>query len=144
MDSLADAHLNIGACRGDVSSAEVFGRWLRGVARNKYRNWARTCARSRKFSTTSDPKALEQVVAPTNAVDERLVQLREEIERLPSRQKEVVMMHYLDGNSVADVAALLSISVKSVEGRLYQARKRLRQRLNDTGSWAKVAKAVLL
>ena len=36
-DSFADAYLNRDACRGDWEDPAVFGRWLRGIARNKFR-----------------------------------------------------------------------------------------------------------
>jgi RNA polymerase sigma-70 factor (ECF subfamily) len=54
------------------------------------------------------------------------------------------MMHYLDETPVADVAALLSLSVKTVEGRLYQARRILRRRMNDATTWNELTKAVML
>ena len=46
-DSFAEAYLNRESCRGDWEDPEVFGRWLRGVARNQYRNWARRTARNK-------------------------------------------------------------------------------------------------
>jgi RNA polymerase sigma-70 factor (ECF subfamily) len=36
-------------------------------------------------------------------------------------------MHYLEETTVNEVAALLSITPKAVEGRLYQARRTLRR-----------------
>jgi RNA polymerase sigma factor (sigma-70 family) len=77
-------------------------------------------------------------------VDPRLERLRSEIERLPRKQREVVLMHYLEETSVADVAAVLSVTPKAVEGRLYQARRRLRQRLDTTPSNLQIVKAILL
>jgi RNA polymerase sigma-70 factor (ECF subfamily) len=38
-------------------------------------------------------------------------------------------MHYLEETSVKEVAMLLSVSPKTVEGRLYQARRALHQML---------------
>jgi RNA polymerase sigma-70 factor (ECF subfamily) len=57
--------------------------------------------------------------------------LREAIERLPSKQRQVVLMHYLEETSVNEVATLLAVSAKTVEGRLYQARKELRRLLEN-------------
>jgi RNA polymerase sigma-70 factor (ECF subfamily) len=51
--------------------------------------------------------------------------LRRAISRLPARQREVVLMHYLEETGVKEVAALLGVSAKTVEGRLYQARRNL-------------------
>ena len=46
-DSFADAWLKRESCRGDWNDSEVFGRWLRGVALNRYRNWSRSHLRRR-------------------------------------------------------------------------------------------------
>ena len=54
------------------------------------------------------------------------------------------MMHYLDETSVNDIAALLSITPKAVEGRLYQARKTLKKRMDDPSSWKLLTRAILL
>ena len=39
-------------------------------------------------------------------------------------------MHYLEETSAKDVAALLGLTNKAVESRLYQARKALRSEVN--------------
>lgn len=148
-DTLADAHLNLTTCRGDVTDPFVFGRWLRGIARNKYLVWVRSRSRRERLAVMTPPDYLEQIASPATAIasdqsHERLVRLRAEIQRLPAKYREVIMMHYLDETPVADIAALLSISAKAVEGRLYQARKTLRKRMDESTSWSQVAKAVLL
>jgi RNA polymerase sigma-70 factor (ECF subfamily) len=150
-DSLADAHLSMQTCRGDVADPQVFGRWLRGIARNKFRNWSRSRYRRERLATTTEPGTLDHVAmdsveatAEADRLEEHLARLRAEIQRLPTKNREVVMMHYLDETPVADVAALLSLSVKTVEGRLYQARRILRRRMNDATTWNELTKAVML
>ncbi len=143
-DSIADAHLSLSSCRGNANDPIVFGRWLRGIVRNKFRDWSRSRSRRQRLGTATDPIILDHVVKETGIVDERLLLLRKEIDQLPAKQREVVMMHYLDETSVENVAAILGVTVKSVEGRLYQARKTLRRRMDDSSSLAQVMKAVLL
>ena len=150
-DSLADAHLSLHTCHGDVADPCVFGRWLRGIARNKFRIWSRSRYRRERLVATTEPSELDEVamgspmiVAEAEKLEERLTRLRAEIQRLPAKNREVVMMHYLDETPVADVAALLSLSVKTVEGRLYQARRILRRRMNDATNWSELTKAVML
>lgn len=133
-DSFSVAWLNRGACRGDLRDPEVFGRWLRGVALNQYRNWARSRRRSRVAPLTSlnlDRAFLDRTIEtqePAAAKD--LESLRMAIQQLPVNQRQVVLMHYLEETSVEQVAALLAVSVKTVEGRLYQARIALRRMLD--------------
>jgi RNA polymerase sigma-70 factor (ECF subfamily) len=132
-DSFSEAWLRRDACRGDWSDSDVFGRWLRGIALNQHRNWARQ--RRRKPALVTAPEVLNQRPAsPDEASSEEVAALRRAITRLPTRQREVVLMHYLEETSVKEVAALLAVSVKTVEGRLYQARKNLHRLLGVPSS----------
>jgi RNA polymerase sigma-70 factor (ECF subfamily) len=129
-DSFSEAWLRRESCRGNWNEPEVFGRWLRGVALNRYRNWARSRWRRRSRIVTRTPASLEDVAAPADPEpSEHLQALRRAIGRLPARQRQVVLMHYLEETTVNEVAALLSITPKAVEGRLYQARRTLRRLL---------------
>ena len=144
-DSIADGFLSRDACRGDVSEPAVFGRWLRGIAKNKYLNWSRSRTRRERRVQLVAPEILSETAADADeSVDPRLERLRSEIMRLPRKQREVVLMHYLEETSVADVAAVLSATPKAVEGRLYQARRRLRQSMDAAPSNLQIVKAILL
>ncbi len=134
-DSLAEAWLRRETCRGDWRDADVFGRWLRGVALNQYRNWSRSQRRrqSRVISLPSDVLDGVPIPSPVDA-EEHLAALRDAIERLPAKQRQVILMHYLEETSVKDVAVLLSVTPKTVEGRLYQARRTLHRWLKETSS----------
>jgi RNA polymerase sigma-70 factor (ECF subfamily) len=143
-DSFAEAWVNREACRGDWTEVEVFGRWLRGVALNQFRNWRRNHWRRQARTMTIGAGELEQAErGPQREQGERLEGLRQAIDRLPAKQRQVVLMHYLEETSVKEVAALLSLSVKAVEGRLYQARRNLRRMLDDKFSAAQIARMLL-
>ena len=60
---------------------------------------------------------------PETEPSPEVAQLRAAIEQLPTKQRQVILMHYLEETSVKEVAILLEISAKTVEGRLYQARR---------------------
>jgi len=126
-DCFAEAWLGRERCRGDWGDPEVFGRWLRGIALNQYRTWARG---RRRLSLFASDSLDELPAAADDAPSERLEALRAAIRRLPARQREVVLMHYLEETSIREVAALLSVSEKTIEGRLYQARKNLHRMLS--------------
>ena len=131
-DSFSEAWLQRESCRGDWKDQEAFGRWLRGVALNQYRNWARSRWRRRVRIVELDTAMLEQAaIAPDPEIAEHLAALQQAIERLPAQQRQVVLMHYLEETSVNEVATLLAVSAKTVEGRLYQARKTLRRLLEN-------------
>jgi RNA polymerase sigma-70 factor, ECF subfamily len=129
-DSLTEAWFKRQSCRGDAADPDAFGRWLRGVARNQFRNWARGRRRQRLRLIPFGPAIFEQAVAPCEPEPtERLEALRWAIERLPGKQRQVVLMHYLEETSVKEVAALLALPAKTIEGRLYQARLALARML---------------
>ncbi len=143
-DSFSEAWINREACLGDWNDPEFLGRWLRGVALNQFRNWARSKQHRHARTTTVSPAILEQTaVSAESAPDEHLEALRQAIQRLPAPQREVVLMHYLEETSVIEVAALLSVSVKTVEGRLYQARRNLRSLLGDRVSTSQLVRMLL-
>jgi RNA polymerase sigma-70 factor (ECF subfamily) len=144
-DSFAEAWVNRESCRGDCNDVEIFGRWLRGVALNQFRNWNRNRWRRQRRTVAMTPEALEQSAAGTTEAQQaaHLEALRQAIERLPAKQRQVVLMHYLEETSVKEVAALLSVSVKTVEGRLYQARRNLRRMLDEKFSAAQIARMLL-
>jgi RNA polymerase sigma factor (sigma-70 family) len=145
-DSFSEAWLSRESCRGDWKQVDVFGRWLRGVALNQYRNWARGRWRRRMRLVTLTPAILEQAVAPSDPdekMSKHLDALRKAIERLPTKQRQVVLMHYLEETSVNEVAILLAVSAKTVEGRLYQARRSLRRLLGDDLSASSIGRMLL-
>jgi RNA polymerase sigma-70 factor (ECF subfamily) len=143
-ESFAEAWLKRAACQGDVDESEAFGRWLRGVARNRYRNWVRGRRRSRLRLVTLTPAVVENAAAPSEPEpSERLEALRRAIGRLPARQRQVVMMHYLEETSIRETAALLSLPEKTVEGRLYQARRALARMLGPKISGSQIGTMLL-
>lgn len=133
-DSFAEAYVKRGSCRGDWRSPDFFGRWLRGIARYKHRNWIRKRQRDAVGSSWSveDHDVSEDVDAAKVAEQrERDESIRSAIQGLPQRYREVVLMRYYDDTPVADIAKTLGTSVRAVEGRLYQARGRLRELLEQ-------------
>jgi len=59
---------------------------------------------------------------------EELRQLQAEIERLPIRLREALVLVTIDGRSQAEAASLLDVSEKAIETRVYRARQRLREK----------------
>lgn len=144
-DCFADGWVNRGSCRGDLDDPTVYGKWLRGIAKNKYRTWARSKHRREKRVAIVGPDQLFSASKDHDESTEELILLRIAIEKLPAKQRQVILMHYLEQTSVKAVAAVLSVSEKTIEGRLYQARRRLRQMLSESRSAeSQIGKALLL
>jgi RNA polymerase sigma factor (sigma-70 family) len=142
-DSFSESWLNREACVGDFNDPEFLGRWLRGVALNKYRNWSRSHRRRQMHVVTLPHTTLDQIVgAPVESTSEDLEALRQAIDQLPLVQRQVVLMHYLEETSVKEVAILIGISTKTVDGRLYQARRNLRRLLGNDSPAAQIMRTL--
>lgn len=58
-------------------------------------------------------------------------QVRRAVAKLPAKEREVVVLYYLEELSAAEVGQVLKISPGAVDVRLHRARAHLRQRLSD-------------
>jgi RNA polymerase sigma-70 factor (ECF subfamily) len=112
--------------------ARPFEVWLRRVALNKCRDWSRrrfvrrlvrgVGAESAELEAAPDPGASPEAAL----VDaEALRRLDRAVADLPPALKEPLILTALEGLSQQEAAALLGVSVKAVETRVYRARRRL-------------------
>ena len=114
-----------------------FSFWVRQIALNKCRDWARR-RKVRSFFTRAAP--LEDafdifddaVPADVQAADRaELARVTAAMAQLPARLREVLALRTVDDLSQAEAAAVLSVSEKTVETRLYRARAKLKLLLGD-------------
>jgi len=110
--------------------------WLSTIAINKCRDWGRkrTVRRFLSFATAIGPEAEavadHQVSADDIASDrQELDHVTKAIADLPTALRESLVLRTIEGLSQAETAAILSISEKAVETRLYRARAKLLERL---------------
>ena len=57
--------------------------------------------------------------------------VREEVAALPENYRLPVILHHFQGLSLQEVSQVLQLPIRTVETRLYRAKKTLRQRLKD-------------
>lgn len=106
--------------------------WLATIAINKCRDWGRKRT-VRRFLAFAVPIGTEAhaVADDSQAIDEatsdrqELDRVMRAISRLPHKLKETLVLRTIEGLSQAETAAVLSISEKAVETRLYRARAKL-------------------
>jgi RNA polymerase sigma-70 factor (ECF subfamily) len=118
-DVFAEAWLGRQRFRGDPKVLEAAGAWLRGIAFHLCR------AGERRAERRSAPLPLE-LPAPASEDDERRAELVAAFAKLGQDEQLILRVYYLESTSAREVAALLGITPKAVEGRLYQARRALR------------------
>jgi RNA polymerase sigma-70 factor (ECF subfamily) len=63
--------------------------------------------------------------------NERSVRLWEEISKLPHEFKEIIILKHFQGFSYKEISRMLNIPMGSVMSRLYYARKKLKDNLED-------------
>lgn len=114
-------------------SANRFATWLFAIATNLARNHARW--RRRHPVTLLEPEQVRDLPAeaatPTPAGDlerqERADAVRRAILELPADLREPLVLSVYEGLPQADIAGILGTTVKTVEMRLYRARRQLRE-----------------
>ena len=109
--------------------------WLTTIVINKCRDLARSRRFSRLFRSSDDFEELniadEQPDQQRHAQGRQLLeQVQLQISRLPSRLKEPFVLVVFDGLSQAEAAQILGVTEKTVETRIYRARKRIRQKVD--------------
>lgn len=119
--------------------ARPFSTWLGAIALNKCRDRGRRLMVRRLIlgeRSIDAPGALDYAdpaAGPEGETlrSERLARLEAAIARLPERLKEPLILTSLEGLSQQEAAELLKVSVKTVETRVYRARKRLAEWLGE-------------
>ena len=105
--------------------------WLTVIALNKCRTHRRgLLSRWRTLRRASHrPVQLQSAADAAAMQDDTLAQVRDTIKKLPARDREVIVLHYLEDRGVIEMAELLGIKNNAVEVRLHRARQRLKKLL---------------
>jgi RNA polymerase sigma factor (sigma-70 family) len=137
-DVVQEALLQAFLALDGLRDSDRFGAWLCGITANlakmRLRAPARGVASLEELSggLRVPPAALAAPdPSPHEAAEARelLGLVWAAIDLLPERQREVVLLHYLDGLSCQEIAALIGRSTGAVRVRLHRARAELRERL---------------
>lgn len=112
--------------QGDLDRDRSLDAWLYGIARNVYRNHARSQRRrpvaeelapeERSGEPLADGRDLADVVA-----------FRDALGALPEAQQDIVILHELEEYTLKETAELLAIPFDTAKDRLRRAREQLRE-----------------
>jgi RNA polymerase sigma-70 factor (ECF subfamily) len=110
-----------------------FKAFLYSIAVRKARSWRRDTWLRRKLLQGAPgeqlhlgqarPEAPSQQFAMREAIDQIL-------ERLPGKQREVLLLHTVEGFSGDEIARILNISEKTVRTRLFRSRQAILRNVN--------------
>jgi RNA polymerase sigma factor (sigma-70 family) len=145
-EALLHAYLGLERLR----DPERFSSWVYGIALNL----ARMRLRSRQDGALplADPDGGRRVPdgvrhepSPEELLETREVWARVQraVDVLPAEQRRAVLLHYVDGLSCEEIAALLGEPAGTVRVRLHRARARLRDRLSSLAPRRREAPAMI-
>ncbi len=110
-----------------ISRYDKPGAWLRRVTIN--------LATSHLRRRVAEAKALAllalRVQTPLPAQPEPDAALWDAVRRLPKRQRQSFVLHYVDGLSLAEIADVLDIGETTVKTHLQRARQSMQQELGE-------------
>lgn len=124
-----------------------FYPWLRRIASDRLTDAARRHLRAGRRSVAREVPAglpdesvaelADRLLAPNSAPSARLRRrerresVRAALDSLPERDREVLVLRYLEDLSTADAAAVLGVGESAVKMRLVRALQRLRDRMDE-------------
>lgn len=110
----------------------AFDAWSTRIVVHACRRRLRGRGRTRVRELTMDAAEAGQTIPTTaglaDAVGERMA-LERAFERLDADARTILVLHHLDGQGVAEIAAVLGISAGTAKSRLFAARRALERSL---------------
>ena len=98
--------------------------WLGAVARNKAKNKLRDLGR--ELPLEEDVLILPDTGDPLEREEERRL-VRQAVDSLPPKDREIFLRHYYYAQSVAEIAKAMRMNASTVKTRLHRGRQRLKE-----------------
>src|SRR5690554_3766812 len=137
-DILQDCFLKVYVNAKRIDPSRPLAPWLYRVTVNLSYTWLSR----RKGHRAPFDDAIDQVISPMRHAPDRLAEqtetrqkVRRAIGDLSLDQRVVVVLYYLNGLGLQDIAEILDLPVGTVKSRLYYARENLRGTLGANTSW---------
>lgn len=127
-DAVQDAFVRAYEKLPHLRKAEAFGPWLMKITRR----CALSMVRQRPGEMALDCAHASTIESKDGRLDEEKQELLAAVMKLPKAEKQVVTLRYFTGQSVKDVAKIVSRSVGTITKQLSRAHKRLRKMLKES------------
>lgn len=127
-DTVQDVWLRIWRGIARLRDAARFRAWMFGIARRAVMDRLRE-----KYAEPApldvDPSEIPDAADPDLA--ERVASLHEELARLPLREREALVLFYLEELTLGELSEVWSVPVGTVKSRLFRARQALRRLMTE-------------
>ena len=134
-DLVQETFLRALESRHRFNGQAALGTWLTRIAVNQCRAYLRKLRRRQMLMAWWRGQQPTNHAPPADAKrqqDETTLQVRQAIAQLPTTSREVIVLHYLEHQSIEQTATTLGISTGAATTRLSRAREALRQLLDET------------
>jgi RNA polymerase sigma-70 factor (ECF subfamily) len=131
-DILQDCFLRVYMHIHKVDGSAPLPPWLHRIAINLSYNWAaKQRVRLIPLEEMIDRLKASPLLSPEKVAERGELQqiVQEAIDALPFKQRAVLILFYLQGFSLAEIAYIMDCPVGTVKSRLYYGRENLRQKL---------------
>ena len=134
-EAVQDALASVWLARTRLDATRPIEPFLTTTVLNKCRDQLR---RRKVAGFIGMAPQLDEVALPDESPDPEalavsrdiLTRLRKEIEHLPVRLREALVLVAIDGRSQVEAAELLGVTEKAIETRIYRARRRLKEKID--------------
>jgi len=127
-DIVQDVFLSLHTDPRNFNDDEHLKAWLLRVTINKCKNFRR----SFRFSRTCSIDDLEASTAICE-IDTKSRELRQQIAALPKKYAEVIFLHYYEGYSIKEIAAITEKNENTIGSLLRRGREKLKAELEEEG-----------
>lgn len=141
-DIAQDCFLKLHQYANRIDTSLPLAPWLYRVTVNLSYTWiSRRQKRRVSLEALVDQLMMPSWHAPDHMAEqgETQEQVRQAISELHFNQRVVIVLHYLSGLSLEEIADILDCPVGTVKSRLYYARENLRRRLGESYRGVEVA-----
>ena len=133
-DILQEVFLRVNRYADSFDQTQPFEPWIYRITVNLSYSWTNKAKRWVNFFQN----AIERLKAPSKRDPERVTESREQrellrraIDALPNSHRVVIILYYLEGLSVNEVAYALGVPGGTVKSRLYYAREKLKEAIAE-------------
>ncbi len=129
-DILQETFIRVYTYADSIDETSPLGPWLYRVTVNQSYDWINRIKRwFYSVQDVLDRYTATSLYRPDKVLEEQewRLALRQAIDALPSKQRIVVILHYLEGLSVKDIAYVVGAPEGTVKSRLHYARESLKK-----------------
>ena len=116
------------ACRdlSNLKSKDKFAAWLAGICRNIAKQMLRTKGKviAQNVSASAENEGKKDCLVDA---------IRRAVWKLPTSNRELIVLRYYDNMPYEQIAQILDISVQAVNGRLIRAKRKIAKYLKRNG-----------